>query len=675
MIVRLADWGLMSEGQENLRTTEVDLGGLVSVLATHLYSTPLVALRELVQNAHDSHTRRRLEDPQGAAGHRPRIRVRADAAARTLAIEDTGAGLTEPEIHAYLATVGTGYTRLLREVTGNEELIGAFGLGFLSAFSVAEEVTVTTTSHREPALGHRYRSRGGEQYSVEPVPARPQPGTVVELTLRPEHAHLADEDALREVLGRYCVLLSVPVHVGDDEQPVNGIRVPWREQVPPIAPGRLHAARMEFAAAFGRRFEPLTVFPFEAAGGGAEAIGLLWVQDGATYGSSDNRDLAVYLRGMLLADDARDLLPSWAGFIGGVVESNRLTPTASREDLQRDEHYRALQRALADAIVDGLYETARLHPAAWRRILARHGQDLLGAALCDERLFTLLADDVPVPTSQGDLTAGALRAAGQGAVHVALGSGGGFEEMLYRAMQVPIARGDRYAVLPFLRRYAQLRDCRIVELGSADGNRELFRDPEQPLPAEELGWLSAALAEPGEQVVPARFEPPGLPLVLVPDREAELKARIEDDQADARIPSAALRLARAFTARTDGTVRARLYLNTASPAVQDLLRAYRAGHTGSTTAAALLRSIKVIMAAAGATGSAGGDLGAALAGVGTAVAALTAPPAEGLSAGLDRLLDDSRPDGGPQHGGPQNGGARQEGPWHDGSQHEQGEGA
>ena len=517
----------MSEGAtteptpaENLRTTEVDLGGLVNVLATHLYSTPLVALRELVQNAHDSHTRRLLEDPDGE--HRPLIRVRADAARRTVAIEDTGAGLTEPEIHAYLATVGTGYTRMLRELTGNQELIGAFGLGFLSAFSVADEVTVTTTSHREPQLGHRYRSRGGEHYQVEPVPARPQPGTVVELALKAEHAHLADEHALREVLGRYCVLLPIPVFVGEDEQPVNAVQVPWRQQVA----GDRHAARMRFATAFGRRFEPLTAFPVGPSEGATDAVGLLWVQDGGTYGSSDNRDLAVYLRGMLLAEDARDLLPSWAGFIGGVIESNRLTPTASREDLQRDDHYRALQQVLTDAVVDGLYETARLRPAAWRRILTRHGQDLLGAALCDERLFTLLADDVPVPTSQGDLTAGGLRAAGGGAVHVALGSGGGFEEMLYRAMRVPIARGDRYAVLPFLRRYAQLRGCRLVELGSEQGNRELFRDPERPLPPEESAWLAGALADPGEQLVPARFDPPGLPLVLVPDREAELKARI-----------------------------------------------------------------------------------------------------------------------------------------------------
>jgi molecular chaperone HtpG len=631
----------MSEGQENLRSTEVDLGGLVGVLATHLYSTPLVALRELVQNAHDSHTRRRLEDP--GCGTPARITVRADRAARTVTIEDRGAGLTEPEIHAYLATVGTGYTRLLRDLTGNEELIGAFGLGFLSAFSVADRVTVTTTSHREPALGHRYRSRGGEQYTVDPVPPRAEPGTVVELALKPEHAELADESALREVLARYCVLLPVPVFVGGDDRPVNDIPVPWRGSVPQ---GRRHAARMEFAAVFGRRFEPLTAFPFDPADtdgdADTDAVGLLWVQDGAGYGSSDNRDLSVYLRGMLLSEDARDLLPRWAGFIGGVIESNRLTPTASREDLQRDEHYRALQRALADAVVDGLYETARLHPAAWRRILLRHGQDLLGAALCDDRLFALLADDVPVPSSQGDLTAGALRAAGDGAVHVALGSGGGFEEMLYRAMQVPIARGDRYAVLPFLRRYAQLRGCRIVELGSEDGNRELFREPEHPLPAEETRWLAAALAEDGEQLVPARFDPPGLPLVLVPDREAELKARIEDDQADARIPSAALRLARAFTARTDGSVKARLYLNTASPAVRDLLRAYRDGHTGAATAAGLLRALKVIMAAAGPDAQGGGDLTAALAGVGTAVAALTAP-AGPLSVELGMLFDQDGP--------------------------------
>ncbi len=119
--------------------------------------------------------------------------------------------------------------------------------------------------------------------------------------------------------------------------------------------------------------------------------GLLWIQDGGTYGTSDNRNLSVFLRGMLLDDDARDLLPSWAGFVGGVIESNRLTPTASREDLQRDDHYAAIQHALAEALIAGLGEVARQQPEAWRRVLLRHNEALLGAALCDERL--LRADD------------------------------------------------------------------------------------------------------------------------------------------------------------------------------------------------------------------------------------------------------------------------------------------
>jgi molecular chaperone HtpG len=124
-------------------TTQVDLGGLMAVLGQHLYSTPVVALRELVQNAHDSLRRRRLED--GEWRGEGRIGVQGDPARGILRITDTGAGLTDHEIHAYLATVGVSYTRSLRERTQSEELMGLFGLGFLSAFVLAEEVTLRTT--------------------------------------------------------------------------------------------------------------------------------------------------------------------------------------------------------------------------------------------------------------------------------------------------------------------------------------------------------------------------------------------------------------------------------------------------------------------------------------------------------------------------------------------------
>lgn len=102
---------------------------------------------------------------------------------------------------------------------------------------------------------------------------------------------------------------------------------------------------LAFAAQFESSFEPICTIPVVPAGM-SDAVGILWIQDGATYGTSDNRNLSLFLRGMLLDDEARELLPPWAGFIGGVIESSKLTPTASREDLQRDETWVAVQGAL-----------------------------------------------------------------------------------------------------------------------------------------------------------------------------------------------------------------------------------------------------------------------------------------------------------------------------------------
>ncbi len=607
-----------------VRTAGVDLGGLMTVLGRHLYSTPMVALRELVQNAHDSIVRRRLEDPTPLTA--PRIVVEGDLAAGVVRVTDTGAGLTEEEVHTYLATVGVGYTRKLREETDSDELIGMFGLGFLSAFVLATRVTVTTTSYQTPGQGWRYQSSNGEQYTLVPVPARAV-GTCVELALRDVHRSLAAQGALVQVLKRYCALLHVPVIVGADaDEPLNGEPPPWRAEA--AQAGKVvmvdHALRarrsaLAFASRFEDRFEPLCTMPVTSEAH-RDLQGLLWVQDGATYGTSDNRNLSVFVRGMLLDDDARDLLPPWAGFVGGVIESNRLTPTASREDLQRDEAYHAVQSALTESLINGLARIAAEQPEAWRRVVSRHNEALLGASLCDPRLFDLLADVVHVPTSQGDLPAQALRH--NATVHVNMGGAGGFEDMLFRALKVPVARGDRYAVLPFLREWVQRRGGTLVELGTEQGNRKLFTTAE--LPADEAAWLARVLGD-GERLVPARFDPVELPLVVVHDRDAALKRQLESDEADKRISVAALRLARSFTAGIEGGANARLYVNVDNPAIRQLLDAHRRGQPRADDAAGLLRSVKVIMASGdAATGAGAGDLNAALARIGQALGWLLA---------------------------------------------------
>jgi len=612
---------LDTQGASEIRRAGVDLNGLMTVLGKHLYSTPVVALRELVQNAHDSLVRRRLEqaDWQEAG----RIEVHGDPVNGIVRIVDTGAGLTQQEIHDYLATVGVGYTRGLRQAGEDDEgLIGMFGLGFLSAFVLARRVTVRTTSYQQPGLGHCYVSSNAEQYTVSPMPPRAV-GTEVVLELHGSYTHLAQEQTLRDILGRYCALLGEPIHIGHDARAINPEPPPWRPQAGvTLHPLQAQRRALEFAAHFERSFEPIACMPLRAEGG-SDAVGLLWVQDGATYGTSDNRNLSVFVRGMLLDDDARDLLPPWAGFIGGVIESSRLTPTASREDLQRDDIYSAVQHALGEALIDGLVEIARQQPEAWRRILARHNEALLGASLCDDRLFQLLLEHVSVPSSQGDIRASELPS--RGAVHVILDSGGGFEEMLFRAMGVPVAHGNRYAVVPFLRRWTQAKGMRLVELGTEQGNRALFQT--DTLPEAELAWLQTHLGD-GEQLLPAHFSPAELPVVVVPDREAELKRRLEDDENDKRVSMAALRLARQFTARIVARAPSRLYLNLDNPAVQALLAAMRAGNPQAEAAARLLRSLKVIVSAQGRAqdgGAASSDLNRAFGDIAEALQQMLQP--------------------------------------------------
>jgi molecular chaperone HtpG len=600
-------------------TTGVDLGGLLNVLGKHLYSTPTVAVRELIQNAHDSITRRRIEDPgwQGT-GH---LQLDSAAGNTILRITDNGSGLTEREIHTYLATVGVGYTRNLREQS--DALIGMFGLGFLSAFVIAENVTLTTTSYQDPGATWRYQSSNGETYTVAPATPAGTPGTCIELTLRNEFLHLGSAFALTPLIGHYCAFLAEPVYFG--EARINDIAPPWRAQAGNVIehPVQQRKRNLAFAKKFEHQFEPLCTLPVKPPGGDAGSLrGMLWIQDGGSYGSSDNRNLSVFVRGMLLDDDARDLLPRWAGFVGGVIESNHLTPTASREDLQRDSHYHQAKADLQDALIEGLADIAATQKESWRRIVARHNEALLAAALCSDRLFVLLVDAVRIPTSQGEMTLSALQA--HGPVHVSMGASGGFEDMLFRALQIPVAKGDHYAVHAFLRRWSELRGGKLIEIGTDRGNAKLFAQAD--LPQAQHDWLAQHLAN-GESLVAAHFAPADLPLVVVPDREAELKERLESDESDERIAQSALQLVRMFTATIKGDVKARLYVNLDNPAIAGLLRAYaeRGDSASGRQALALLRSIKIIMLSSDASRLAGGDsLGEALRGIGAAVQALAA---------------------------------------------------
>ncbi len=603
----------MSDPIELLRT-QVDLGGLMRVLGNNLYSTPHVAIRELVQNAHDSCVRRQIEDGDT---FEPAIVVTPDPHARTLTITDTGAGLTREEIVKYLATVGAGYTGKLRaEGKGDDALIGAFGLGFLSAFVVSDRVDLFTTSYQEPDQGWHFQSRGGERYQLGPSAPGPV-GTRVVLHLGESFATLANPEIVTKLLERYCCLLTFPVHPGKlDKDPVNRPSPPWRRSGD--SPLRKRRMNLDFAKRFELRFEPICTFEIEPTEK-SRARGLVWIQDGATYGTSDNRNMSVFVRGMLISPDERELLPPWGGFTGGVIEADDLTPTASREDVQRDASYHAVAAQIHETLIDGLAAVAEREPSTWRRILLRHNEALLGASLCDVRLFDLLATDLKVPTSEGEMTLPAIRKQSQGKIHVSMGDQGGYEEILFRALRVPVVTGTRYAALPFCQTFAQRVGGSVVQLGTKQGNQSLF--PRAELPARDLMRLRELFHGEKMEVLAARFAPETLPLVLVPDRDVHLKHRLEQDEADKKVSTALLGMARLFTKTIDDSVESRLYVNVDAPVIKALLAASgEQAAARAEDAARLLQSVAGLMA--GRDDGAEGDVADNLGRLSTAVLAL-----------------------------------------------------
>ncbi|HKD73899.1 MAG TPA: ATP-binding protein, partial [Ktedonobacterales bacterium] len=269
----------MAEDPQELEIlpVEIHLPGLLKVLGEHLYSDPRVALRELIQNAHDSCVRRREEDVAVAGAYVPAIRVRIDHSARQIVIDDNGSGLTRDEINIFLATVGRGYTRELRERLGGAErdealeLIGMFGLGLLSAFMIATRVEITTASYQAPDVAWQWISEGGQSYALRSAhrsgwagttgrSGANSVGTTVRLDLRDDARFLLEPGVLVDALRTYAEFLPIPITVGDDQELINGRVAPWLIET---EPGPARNAQYLAWVEERRGMRPLAVLPLD----------------------------------------------------------------------------------------------------------------------------------------------------------------------------------------------------------------------------------------------------------------------------------------------------------------------------------------------------------------------------------------------------------------------------
>ena len=580
------------------RAFQVDLHGVVDLLARHLYSGPRVYLRELLQNGVDAITARRAEDPGCPAT--VRLRPLPDG---SLLVTDSGVGLTRAEAEELLATVGRSSKRDLDLGVGREEFLGQFGIGLLSAFMVADRIELVSRSARDPqAPAVRWRGHADGSYDLVELPDADLPaGSTVRLRPRRDLEHWLAGETVAALAAEFGSLLPVDVAVevplgaaaaagpawvaaaGDPalDLPVDGTPRPghaWRRISAPEPPwARTYpdeAARAQALARYCEQtlgFTPLAHIDLSVPLAGVSGVAFVLPAAVPPGGGGSHR---VYLKRMLLGARVDGLLPEWAFFVRCVIDASGLRPTASREALYTDEVLLATQEALADAVRSWTLRTLESSTALAREFVGTHHLAVRSLALTDDTMLDLAARILPYETTDGTLTLAEV-AAEHGQVV--------FAPTLEEYKRIaPVARAQGLAVVNAGYVYDADLLARLAARGPGRGLGEVrplgAGDIAQVLapvtPERELATLDAVRA--GGQVlrpldtelVLRTFDPAELPAVLLHDRDGDHQrdlqaamAEADDVWSDVLAGFAAPAAAR------------RLVLNDASPLVRDLLDA------------------------------------------------------------------------------------------------------
>ena len=388
-------------GQRVDHVFQVDLRGVVDLLSRHLYSSPRVYLRELLQNAVDAITARRALQPECPA--RIRIELPEITSDGSLRLHDSGIGLTEPQVHELLATIGRSSKR---DELGfaRSDFLGQFGIGLLSCFLVADEVDVVTRS----ALGGptvRWVGRADGRYDVrlvtDPAQARPDVGTTVTLRPRPDLAPWLAGPMVEQLAEHYGSLLPVAVEVAGRR--VGSPELPWQRRYATAV------ERRAGLAAFGERafgFPPFDVIDVAVPEAGLTGVAYVLPTAANPAARSGHR---VYLRRMLLSDDVDRVLPPWAFFVRCVLDTTELRPTAGREDLFDDDLLDQTRRALGDQVRDWLIRLAAVEPLRLQQFLAVHHLGVKALAVHDREMLRIVDRWWPMETSEGPLPTAELR--------------------------------------------------------------------------------------------------------------------------------------------------------------------------------------------------------------------------------------------------------------------------
>ena len=363
------------------------------MLSNHLYKSPDVFLRELLQNGVDAITLRQKDRP-GWTGSKITITVEPG---RRLIFRDNGAGLSEEGIHRFLAVIGQSSKTELVNGQIPEDYIGRFGIGLLSCFMVSDSIVV----HTRPAAGggaHVWTGLPDGTYTLEPLEECPV-GTAVILTAKPGMEHYFQPRKVAELVRYYGLALPVPVYLSGNPERLNSISADFT--------GISRSQLLSFGEwLFEEEF--LEAIPIQTP----YISGVAYVLPYRTASSAKGKH-RIYLKQMLLTERGDTLLPPWAFFLQCFLNTRCLRPTASREDFYEDRALSDARGEFAAAVRRHLAQLAEEDPDRLKGIVSVHAEAIKAMAVWDEELFRLFIDYLSFETSEGLMTGAALKRAGE----------------------------------------------------------------------------------------------------------------------------------------------------------------------------------------------------------------------------------------------------------------------
>jgi molecular chaperone HtpG len=378
-------------------TLQVNLSGLLPIIRRYLYTHTDVFLRELIANGVDACQKLLAIAPQEGLSVSPdelKVEIFAYPAKNQLVIKDNGVGMTQEEVERFLNVIAASSAREFAEKFRETDIIGFFGMGFYSAFMVAEKVEVLTQSYRSDAKAVLWRGDGSENYEWE-LSERPEGrGTTITLYLHKDYDEYAQVWKVREVAEKYARFLPISIYVEGSR--INQVPL-WRKHPTDLT----EADYLKFyELLYPGREKPAFYIHLN--------IDYPFVLQGILYFPRLKPDLPIeksgiqlYVKGMFITDELRDVLPEHLMLLQGVMESHEIPLNVSRSQLQVDPTVRKISQYISRKVAEKIKELYDTNRARYEEIWADVGPFVRYGMVREEEFYRRLREAVLVETTKG----------------------------------------------------------------------------------------------------------------------------------------------------------------------------------------------------------------------------------------------------------------------------------